>query len=249
MNFRSLTRQILVWSAGFLWMLLSWNAPAWADGSSAEAIFREAYGHRYTWNESFPGYSAQVKLRDGENRFEGEAHLPPDYAVTVQSSDSDDLRQDLRQIVAAQLQMTATHLTRSPFEQFHAHSQFEQTGQDEAGAVKIEELGDENDSYYKVKDQQIVQVNRTLGGLKVDVNTIDSMQTNEGYLPTRFQVIFRDAASGDVIERDDIRDAYEKVGDYYLLSRREIRSGVEARSANKLLPDTVVEFNQIKLDA
>lgn len=245
MNFPSFARQILVWSASFLWVLLSWVAPAGADAGGAEAIFREAYGHRYTWNESFPGYSTQVKLRDGEDRFEGEAHLLPDYAVTVQNSGSDDLRQ----IVAAQLQMTATHLTRSPFEQFHARSQFEQTGQDETGAVKIEELGDENDSFYKVKDQQIVQVNRTLGGLKVEVNTIDSMQTSEGYLPTRFQVIFRDAETGNIIERDDIRDSYEKVGDYYLLSRREIRSGVEERSANKLLPDTVVEFNQLKLDA
>lgn len=183
-------------------------------------------------------------MRDGEEQFEGEAHLLPNYAVTVQNSGSDNLRQ----IVAAQLQMTATHLTRSPFEQFHAHSQFEQTGQDETGAVRIEELGDQTDSYYKVKDQQIVQVNRTLGDLKVEVNTIDSMQTTEGYLPTHFQVVFRDAESGSVIERDDIRDSYQKVGDYYLLSKREIRSGIEERSVNKLLPDTVVEFNQLKLD-
>ncbi|MBD1848576.1 DUF3386 family protein [Leptolyngbya sp. FACHB-711] len=244
MNLQSFTRQVLVWSVGFLWVLLGWSLPAFADGASAEAIFREAYGHRYTWNETFPGYSAQVKMRDGEEQFEGEAHLLPNYAVTVQNSGSDNLRQ----IVAAQLQMTATHLTRSPFEQFHAHSQFEQTGQDETGAVRIEELGDQTDSYYKVKDQQIVQVNRTLGDLKVEVNTIDSMQTTEGYLPTHFQVVFRDAESGSVIERDDIRDSYQKVGDYYLLSKREIRSGIEERSVNKLLPDTVVEFNQLKLD-
>ncbi|WP_088890819.1 DUF3386 family protein [Leptolyngbya ohadii] len=247
MNLQSFTRQILVWSVGFMLGflgLLGWSSPAFANGDSAEAIFREAYSHRYTWNEAFPGYSAQVKLRDGEQQFEGEAHLLPDYAVTVQKSGSEDLRQ----IVAAQLQMTATHLTRSPFEQFHAHSQFEQAGQDETGAVKIEEMGDQADSFYRVKDQQIIQVNRTLGGLKVEVNTIDSMQTDEGYLPVRFQVIFRDATTGDVIERDDIRDSYEKVGDYYLLGKREIRSGVEERSVNKLLPDTVVEFNQLKLD-
>ncbi|HEY9698600.1 MAG TPA: DUF3386 family protein [Trichocoleus sp.] len=211
---------------------------------TAEAIFRAAYANRYTWDEEFPGYAAEVRVRDGDVIHQGKIHLLPDFAVTVENVGEDEIRQ----LIAAQLQMSATHLRSVPFEQLHRHSQFEQMGVDATGAVKIEEIGDESSSSYKVKDQQIQQVNRTLGDFKVEVNTIDSMQTPKGYLPTRFQVIFRDAATGEVLERDDVRDAYTEVNGYYFLSKREARTGVEERSFNKLLPDTVVDFSNIALD-
>ncbi len=262
MMLQSIKRQFWVWSLSLILVLGSWlglgvkcsaaipliaqASPVTSDGTvSAEAIFRDAYANRYTWDENFPGYRAEVRVKDGEATYQGKTHLHSDFGITVEN-----VREtEVQQLIAAQLQMSATHLRRAPFEQLHGQNQFEQTGVDATGAMEIKEIGDESDSFYKVKDHQIQQVNRTLGNFKVEVNTIDSMRTAQGYLPTRFQVIFRDDATGEVVERDDVRDTYTEVSGYYFLSKREARTGVEERSFNKLLPDTVVEFSKIELDS
>ena len=43
-----------------------------------------------------------------------------------------------------------------------------------------------------------------------------------------------------------IRDFHDKIGSYYLLTAREIRSTQTANSENKLVADTRIQFNSIQ---
>lgn len=209
---------------------------------SAEALFREAYANRYTWNEAFPGYEADVAIQQGGNSYAGKASLMADFAVAVQSIPD----KDIQQVIVAQLQMSATHLQRVEFNALHQDHQFELTGFDQDGSAKIQEVGDQTDSHYRVKQQQIRQVNRVLGNFAVEVNTVEAQQTSDGYLTTHFQVIFRDAKTGEVVEQDDIQDVYSKVTGYYILAEREIRVGLENLAP---IADTTIQFSNIQLKA
>ncbi|MBE9178084.1 DUF3386 family protein [Oculatella sp. LEGE 06141] len=255
-------RTLLNWSLSLLLLLSSWgvsssaiaaealgdrmdNSPPAITGPAAESaldLFRDAYEHRYTWNIDFPGYQAEVSVRYEGQLYHGLVHVKPDLTTDVINIEN----RDVAQLVDSQLQMSITHLKRVPFAERHQQHQFERVGEDETGATEIQQLGDDSDSHYKVKDQEIKQVNRVLGDVAVKVDTLGSIRTPEGYLPTRFQVTFKDVQTGEVLEQDDVRDFYEKIGSYYLLTNREIRFGLEEGPRLKPLPDVTVRFDSVQ---
>jgi hypothetical protein len=70
----------------------------------------------------------------------------------------------------------------------------------------------------------------------------------QGYLQTHFQATFRDSKTNELVEQDDIRDSYEKVGGYYLLAKREIRRGDNVEGLlSQLYPDTTLRFSNFQL--
>jgi hypothetical protein len=251
-------RTVLVWSLVLL-LGLSWG---WTNGAiaaplnesflaqspqsdlieSAGDLFRDAYEHRYTWDESFPGYQAEVSVRYEGQLYHGLVQVKPDFTTEVINISN----AEVNQLIDSQLQMSITHLRRVPFGDRHDQHSFELIGTDEAGAAQIRQLGDDSRSSYKVKDQEIKQVNRTLGDLSVKVETLGSIKTPEGYLTTRFQVAFLNAETGEVLEEDDVRDFYEKVGSYYLLTNREIRFGSDEGLRLRPLPDVSIRFDDIQ---
>lgn len=238
----------LAWSLGLFFLIAGWGliAPvAVASGSSdldAETIFRSAYENRYTWDEHFPGYQTEVVLQSGSGTYRGVAELLPDFGVIVKEIPDEEMQQ----VIAAQLQMSATHLQRVDFDQVHPQRSFQLTGTDAAGASEIAELDGATNSHYKVKDREIIQVNRTLGNLAVEVNTTDFQQTPDGYLATHFQVTFRDAKTGATLEQDDVQDTYSRIGNYYIMTRRQIQAGQDDPAENTVA-STNIQFNRIQL--
>ncbi|MGQ4649129.1 DUF3386 family protein [Lyngbya aestuarii] len=209
---------------------------------SASAAFKEAYENRYTWDEKFPGYSAEVSINEQGELDQGIIRVEPDLSVEVLNID----REDVRQLIANQLKMEVIHRRRIPFEQRHDPNSFELEGTDESGALKIREVADKSKSQYKVKDQVITQVNRLLGDVAVTVDTLGIAKNPEGYVVTHFQTSFRDPQTGEVLEKLDVRDFHEKIGSYYLLTNRTIRKITQGNPEDKLVPDILIRFNDIQ---
>jgi len=209
---------------------------------SASDAFKAAYENRYTWDDKFPGYSAEVSVNEQGELDQGIVRVQPDLSVEVVNID----REDVRQLIANQLKMEVIHRRRSSFEQMHDPNSFELEGTDESGALKIREVGDESKSHYKVKDQVITQVNRVLGDVAVTVDTLGIAKNPEGYVVTHFQTTFRDPQTGDVLQKLDVRDFHEKIGSYYLLTNRTIRNTTQGNPEDKLVPDTLIRFNDVQ---
>ena len=146
----------------------------------------------------------------------------------------------------AQVQMAATQLHSATFNEMHEQSQFALIS-NEGNTAEIEETKDENSDRYIVRDQEMVQVNRNIGEFTVEIKTLDSLKTTEGYLQSHFQAIFRDVKTAELIEQDDIRDSYEQVGNYYLLAKREIRRGNAEGWLSRLYPDMTLRFSNFHL--
>ncbi|MGK7873703.1 MAG: DUF3386 domain-containing protein [Xenococcaceae cyanobacterium] len=241
---QKLKRRILSWGLTLILAIasLTLGLPNIARASSAGEAFRAAYENRYTWDEQFPGYSAEVSINYQGELDRGIVRVKPDLSVEVINIDEEEVRQ----FIANQLRMEVIHHRRIPFEVLHRQNRFDLEGTDENGALKIREVGDEMDSYYKVQDRVITQVNRILGNMAVTVDTIGTNKTPEGYLVSQFQTTFRDGQTGEVLQKEDVRDVREKIGNYYLLTSREIRITVEDNPGAKLDADWLIVFKNIQ---
>lgn len=236
------------WIWGLLLAVLSWS---WGLGAiaapslnlSAQDLFRQAYENRYTWDDNFPGYTAEVSVNYRGNLDQGLIRVEPDLTVSVSNLEDEEIAE----MIQSQLQMEAIHRRSVPFDQLHGKHQFALDGQEETGVINIEEIaGDRPESYYQVKDNQITQVNRVFGQIAVKVDTLGTTNTPEGYLVSHFQTFFYNANTGDLLERQDVRDFHEKIGNYYLLTNRTIRYAEDENPEDKLTPDIFIRFNDIQ---
>jgi hypothetical protein len=220
-------------------VLIAQNTAAATD---AEGIFRDAYEKRYTWDDQFPGYQAEVSVRWGEAVDQGLVFVGPNGSVEIKNIEDDDTRQLIQQ----QLQMEIIHRQDRPFADAHRDRSFDLADTNEPGAVIVQEIGDPQQSSYKIKNHKIAQVHRVMGDVSVLVNTLGWISPPEGYLPSHFQVEFRDVSTDELLEQDDVRDFHEKIGSYYLLTRREIRTSSALLPPEQPLADIWIRFNDIQ---
>lgn len=219
---QSLKRQIVLWVLSVILTVAGWGFcwPAFAQSSTALDVFRAAYENRYTWDSKFPGYTATVEVKQDGESYKGQIRINPDLSIEVAGIDSEEAAKT----VANQLQMMVTHRRSVPFKLAHGKHTFTFGETTNAGAVQIDQKGGDTPSYYQVKAEKITQVNRFNGPVLVTVDLLDSEDTPAGYLGTRYIATFKYAQTGDVLEKLEFQDNYQKIGDYYISTHQTVRS-------------------------
>ncbi|RUT09287.1 hypothetical protein DSM107010_45830 [Chroococcidiopsis cubana SAG 39.79] len=129
------------------------------EQTSARDLFKTAYENRYTWDENFPGYSADVQLTQGNEVYTGRIRINRDLSVEVTGIEDEKVQES----VYTQLRDIVTHRKRSQFEQSHGKNEFSLGKLDDSGAVEILVKGDAMGSNYKVRGTEICQVSRVMG--------------------------------------------------------------------------------------
>ncbi len=180
--------------------------------NNARELFRSAYEHRYTWDEKFPGYTADLILTQGDEVHSGKIKVNADYSVEVTGFDDEKVRES----VYNQLRDIVTHRKRGDFEASHGKNEFSLGESDATGAVEILVKGDAMGSNYKVRGQEICQVSRVMGPMAFTINTEESLDTGSGYISVKYNAIFRNPKTNELKGKRDFKETYEKVGDYYL---------------------------------
>lgn len=193
-----------------------------ANGNDqAREIFRAAYENRYTWDHNFPGYTADVSLKRGDEVYSGQVRLPADGMKAEVTNVADE---QAKKEIAEQAWEIGVHRVRRTFEQTHGQNVFKLGETDKTGAVEIFVEGKAMGDRYKVRDKEVCLVHRHIGNVVVTINTYTSHKTGEGYLSHRYDSAYHDAATGEAKGESDFEDTYEKVGDYYILTKRLICS-------------------------
>jgi Protein of unknown function (DUF3386) len=187
----------------------------------ARAIFRAAYENRYTWDANFPGYTADVSLKRGDEVFTGQVRLQSDGMKAEVTNVADE---QAKKEIAEQAWEIGVHRVRRTFEQTHGENVFTLGETDKTGAVEIFVEGKAMGDRYKVRDKEVCLVHRHIGKVVVTINTYTSHKTPEGYLSHRYDSAYHDAATGEAKGESDFEDTYEKVGGYYILTKRLICS-------------------------
>ncbi len=190
------------------------------EQTNARELFKAAYENRYTWDANFPGYSADVELKQGDEVYTGKIRINGDLSVEVTGIEDEEVKQS----IYTQLRDVVTHRKRSSFEQSHGKNQFNLGEQDSTGAMEILVKGDAMGSNYKIRGTEICQVSRVMGRMAFVIDTHESLDTGEGYVSKRYDAVFRNAQTNEITRELEFEDTYEKVGDYYVMTRQVVRS-------------------------
>jgi hypothetical protein len=187
--------------------------------TSAQELFRAAYENRYTWDKSFPGYQAEVTLKQGNETYTGTVRVNPDLTAEI----FDVADETAKKLIHGQLWEIAIHRIRRTFEQTHGSNTFSFGATDENGAVEILLGGKCEGDRYKVHNNEVCLVHRHIHGTVVTINTFSTQHTGEGYLSHRYDSVYHDPKTGEQKGgRSEFEDEYTKVDGYFILSRRQI---------------------------
>lgn len=208
------------------------------ETNNARDLFKAAYENRYTWDEKFPGYSADITLKQGDEVYQGKIVIKGDYTVEVTGIEDETVQES----VYTQLRDIVTHRKRNSFESSHGKNTFTAGATDDSGAMEILVSGDAMGSNYKIRGQEICQVSRVMGRMAFTIDTHESLDTGSGYAASRYDAVFRNPQSGDIFKELSFEDSFEKVGDYYVMTRQVVHS-----QENGQVITTEFNYSNIKL--
>lgn len=208
---------------------------------TAEELFRAAYENRYTWDSNFPGYTAKVTVQSEGQEYTANIEIRPDLSFEVSGIEEPEIKKAIQQ----QLWEMTIHRVKHSFEETHGKNTFSFGKTDENGAVEILVGGASAGNSYKVKDNTVCFVNRRIRDKVVNINTLQTLQTEQGYLSEKYESFYIDPATGKAITPvTTFEDKFVKVGDYYVLAERLISTPQEGK-----VKTTRFIFSDIKLNS
>jgi hypothetical protein len=208
------------------------------EQANARELFRTAYENRYTWDNSFPGYTADVELKQDAEVYTGKVRINNDLSVEVTGIDNEEVQES----IYTQLRDVITHRKRGIFDQAHGKNEFSLGNQDATGALEILVKGDAMGSNYKIRGQEICQVSRVMGRMAFVIDTHESLNTGTGYLATRYDAIFRNPQTNELTQELQFEDTYEPIGNYYIMTHQVVHSIDQGKTTT-----TEFNFSNIKL--
>jgi hypothetical protein len=187
----------------------------------ARELMRAAYENRYTWEQNFPGYTADITLKRGNEVFIGKARVNPDLSAEILEVEDEEVKKEMH----GQLWETAIHRVRRSFDDTHSKNTFSYGATDETGAVELLLGGKSQGDRYKIRNNEVCHVHRHIHGVVVTIDTFSSHDTGEGYLSHRYDSIYHDPKTGEAKGgRSVFEDSYQKIGNYYVLTSRIIET-------------------------
>ncbi|ALB40843.1 MULTISPECIES: DUF3386 domain-containing protein [Nostocales] len=193
---------------------------------SAQELFQAAYQNRYTWDENFPGYTADITYKYDDQVIKGQVRIDANMKAEVLNVEDEAAKKAIH----GQAWEIAVHRVRRAFEQTHGANTFRYGSTDATGAVELFVGGKSEGDKYKVRNNEVCHVHRLIHGTFVTIDTFSSHDTGEGYLSHTYNSVYHDPETGaQKGGKSDFTDEYEKVGNYYILNRREIRTEIAER--------------------
>lgn len=186
--------------------------------ATAADLFRVAYENRYTWDNQFPGYQADLELKQGEETYQGKVRVNADFTVEVTGIEDETVCENIYN----QMRDIVTHRKRNTFEKAHGKNRFTLGETDSTGAVDILVEGDAMGSNYRVRGQEICQVSRVMGPMAFTINTEKSLDTGNGYISVKYNAIFRNPKTDELKGKRDFEEEYAEIGNYYLPTRQAV---------------------------
>jgi Protein of unknown function (DUF3386) len=215
------------------------QAVAVQDDPTARELLRRAFDRTSRWRADFVGFSAALIVNDN-----GVEHRGTVQVTMPRSIDATVAEPDLQQWTQQQLAMMAGHRSYRAFDQ--ADGKYILTlGPEEAHPLGrlVYIHGDGMNSRYRVRDERICQIQRSMERVKFTINIEETMTTREDkVLTTRFTVYYFAPSSGQLTQVESFADDYCEVGGIVLPKARRVTfaDNGEARVRELTLSEHVV---------
>ncbi|MCE9546052.1 MAG: DUF3386 family protein [Planctomycetia bacterium] len=179
-----------------------------APAESAKALLAKARAARAVWTE-FPGFTADLAVQTDNETATGKLVVSGDGKVDVQIEKWQDmpwLKQQLRSIVQH----------RMPDGSLGDGAEYvDQLTHPLGRNIRLTEAAMSSD--YRIREDVVAQVTRTMGSKRFVISVINVMRNSEGkYLPTVFTVSNWDQKSGSLLTSETVTHAWTRVGKFDL---------------------------------
>jgi len=215
------------------------QAVAIQDDPEARELLHRAFDRTSRWRADFAGFTAALMVNDNglEHRGTVQVTMPRSIDVTVAEP-------DLQQWAQQQLAMMAGHRGYRAFDQSDGKYMLT-LGPEEAHPLGrlVYIHGDGMNSRYRVRDERICQIQRSMERVKFTINIEDTMTTRDDkVLTTRFTVYYFAPSTGQLTQVESFADDYCEVGGIVLPKARRVTfaDNGEARVREVILSEHVV---------
>ncbi len=230
----ALLATVSLFAASFLHSVLAGeHVPV--DPVDAVQLLQQARENREVLAETFPGFRSKLTVR-----FDGEVYrgtclfrLPGNVQVTMQGTK--DLP-DVTATVRSMLMHRAPSSRTSP-----QQARFGEVDGSPLGREVL--LSDRHQSAYRIRNGQIIQIDRRLSDPRFVLTVLETRATESGrYLPRHVFAVRFDPDTGSVLEAWTYISEFQRVGGEYLpKSRQVIRTGQGRTTA------LLIEWSDIEL--
>ena len=156
------------------------------DDPAARDLLRRAFEKTYRWPAGFGGFSADLVIEQPDRRVQGRVELRSARDLRVTLDDA-----ELQKWAEGQFAMIAVHRGPRSFEESDGKSALALGPEDHHPLGRLLILGDAMNSCYRIKDDRITQINRTMEQIAFTINVDDSLKTPDGrHLTTRYTVYY-----------------------------------------------------------
>jgi len=210
----------------------STGSAAVADDPAARDLLRKAFEKTSRWPQGFKGFTADLICEEENRVSEGRVTVKSAREVTVEIGDG-----ELKKWAEGQISMMAVHRGPRSFEESDGKNSLTLGEEDHhpLGCLLILH-GDGMNSRYRIKDDRITQINRSMERAKFTINVEDSLTTADGKaLTTRYAVFYFSPADGTLRQVETYSDSHAVVNGIYLPGVRRVSFNENGAVTTRLL--------------
>ncbi len=187
----------------------------------AKDLLRGAFENTARWQADFQGFQADLRINVNGSETKGTVTVkgPRDVSVQIQN-------EELQKWAQNQIAMIAVHRGPRSFEE--SDGKYALTlGNDQSHPLgqRINIHGDGMESWYRIKDNQITQINRKMPHMAFTINVEESALTQDNKsLTTRYTVYYFSPKDGTLQNVDSFTDTHTRISSSDLPATRRIIS-------------------------
>lgn len=196
---------------------------------AAVALFEEAVAARAQWQD-FPGFTARISGNLDGRRFDGTVTIDAKGEVTFSDDDTSRM-ESVSGWIEKQLDSIILHRLPRPAASVRSKPvlRFAETRDDHLlGRLLIFE-GGQFASSYRIRDKQIMVVNRHLGKENMTITVLENERNAESrFLPRSYVVHSWESGSGRLLRTETVRDRWLRVGSWDLPATHEVATATDS---------------------
>ncbi len=183
-------------------------------------LLKEARTTSQNFPADFGGYSAEVIYNDNGKVYNGTVDYTPKVAMKfemkgLEVTESKKLEGEITSLIS--------HRKGGDFTKSDGKYPITFGADDKNPIGRMVCLNDELKSCYRVKNKQVVQVNRTMGGEFFTINILETTPTADGkFLPRQFSVTYFDDKTKLMKRTQFFSDSYENMNGVWMPKTRRI---------------------------
>jgi hypothetical protein len=212
----------------FATLAFQWPLARTTGDPVAVKVFEEALAARAAWRD-FPGFTADIAGNLDGRPFTGSVRISAKGEVLF--SDSDPNREEsVSPWVQDQLASIVLHrLARPDGKRGPPLVWFGEDRDDHPLGRLLVFEGGQFASSYRVKDRQLMAVNRVLGQENMTITVLENDRNTDGqFLPRAYTVQYWDGASGELKRSESIQQRWQRVGSWDLPARHTLTTASAA---------------------